>query len=108
MEKLFTIILIIHIAGGTLALLAAPVAMITHKGGNSHRLAGKLFYWGMADIFLTSLYMSIYHNIPFLLMVAFFSFHMATSGYRSLYYKKLHLSQPIKLFDWIILSVAFL
>jgi hypothetical protein len=43
MQTLFKIFLILHITGGTIALLSAPVAMIVHKGGKVTGWPGKLF-----------------------------------------------------------------
>ncbi len=106
MEILFTIILIIHVAGGTLALLGAPIALAVHKGGKTHRTAGKIFLWGMTTVFVTAIYMSIYHNIPFLFMIAFFSYQLVLSGYRALFYKKLYRGQEVMRIDWIIIAVV--
>ena len=106
MEILFKIILGIHIAGGTIALIGAPIAIVVHKGGKTHRTAGKIFFWGMTTVFVTAIYMSIVHNIPFLFMIAFFSYQLVMSGYRALYYKKLHRGQEVKRLDWIIVAVA--
>jgi hypothetical protein len=108
MEILFTIVLAIHIAGGSLALIGAPIAIAVHKGGKTHRLAGKIFFGGMTTVFVTAVYMSIYHNIPFLFMIAFFSYQLVISGYRALFYKKLHRGQEVKKLDWIIIVVAAL
>ncbi|HYV93898.1 MAG TPA: hypothetical protein VE978_19125 [Chitinophagales bacterium] len=106
MELLFTIILITHVAGGTLALIGAPIAIAVHKGGKTHRTAGKIFFWGMTTVFVTAVYMSMYHNIPFLFMIAFFSYQLVMSGYRALFYKKLHKGQEVMKLDWIIIGVA--
>jgi hypothetical protein len=48
----------------------------------------------MAGVFVTSIYMSIAKDNIFLLLVGFFSFYLASTGYRILYLKKLGL-QPI-------------
>jgi hypothetical protein len=106
MKMLFTIILAIHIAGGSLALLGAPIALVVHKGGKAHRTAGKVFLWGMTTVFVTAIYMSVYHNIPFLFMIAFFSYQLVMSGYRALFYKKLHRGQEVMRIDWIIIAIA--
>jgi len=108
MEILFKIILAIHVTGGTLALLGAPIALAVHKGARTHRTAGKIFFWGMTIVFVTAVYMSIDHNIPFLFMIAFFSYQLVMSGYRALFYKKLYRGQEVKRLDWIIIAVATL
>ncbi len=69
-------------------LLGAPVALIVHKGNKTHRIAGKIFFGEMTIVFVTAIYMSIYHNIPFLFMVGIFSYQIVVTGLRSLRYKK--------------------
>lgn len=80
--------------------------MATQKGSKPHRTAGKIYFWGMTGVFITAVFVSIMHNIPFLLMVGFFSYHMVCSGYRALSLKKLHLTQKPKVIDWAIAVVA--
>jgi uncharacterized membrane protein len=58
---LFNLILIIHIAGGTLALLGVPVAPHGTYGNKIHRAAGKMFITGMTAVFITAMYMGIVH-----------------------------------------------
>jgi uncharacterized membrane protein len=40
-------LLIIHICGGSVGLLAGTLAMAVRKGGRWHRLAGQVFVGGM-------------------------------------------------------------
>lgn len=81
----------LHVAAGTLALVAAPAAMATYKGGEAHRRWGKVFFYGMIVICSTAIAMGILVPANFwLAMLAVFSFHLVASGYRSLYLKKLH------------------
>ena len=106
MQTLFTIFLIVHIIGGMLALITGLIAMLTHKGGKAHRLNGKIYFGGMTAVFLTSIYMSIAHNNPFLLMVGFFSYYMVVRGYRILYLKKLGQGLIVPRLDWIIAAIG--
>lgn len=101
MEKYHHLFLAVHIAAGSIALLLAPVAMIVKKGGPAHRRWGRIYFWSMAVVAATAIIMSIYHHIPFLLMVAVFSFYNAFAGYRALYNKKISSWRDIKLIDWI-------
>jgi len=39
----------IHILAGTIALLVAPIALLTVKGGPTHRRWGKVYFWAMAS-----------------------------------------------------------
>lgn len=96
------ILLIVHIISGFLALITGFLSMINRKGGNRHRLTGKLFFAGMTGVFVTSTAISLIKNNPFLLMVGFFSYYLACSGYRALYLKKLHLKQKPRWIDWLI------
>ena len=46
-------ILWIHVLAGTLALVVAPVALVTAKGGLTHRRWGKVYFWAMAVVAAT-------------------------------------------------------
>jgi uncharacterized membrane protein len=80
--------LIVHITAGIISLIVAPIAFMTLKGGRAHRLWGKVYFYCMAVVAATAIIMSVYHKIPFLLMIAVFSFAAAARGYRTLYRKK--------------------
>ncbi len=98
--------LVLHIAGGTVALISGLVAMLTTKGGRVHRLAGKIYFWGMTAVFIGALFMAVGRRLDFLLMVAFFSYYMTVRGYRILSLKKLTQGQKAAPLDWIILLVS--
>lgn len=99
-ETLYSYMLVLHIAGGTIALLTGLGAMLTIKGSKVHRLFGKIYFWGMTAVFVGALFMAIAHSLDFLLMVAFFSYYMTVRGYRILSQKKLHAGQKAALPDW--------
>ena len=101
-------ILWLHVASGLISLVAAPVAMVFRKGSPVHRAWGKIYFYGMTCIAITAVIISIVKNIPFLLMIAVFSYNMICSGYRSIYLKKLHKSQKPLLIDWLISSIALI
>jgi uncharacterized membrane protein len=105
-EKLLSGMLVLHIAGGTIALISGLVAMFTLKGSKIHRLAGKIYFWAMTAVFIGALFTAIGHHKDFLLMVAFFSYYMTVRGYRILSLKKLHQGQKAIALDWIITSVS--
>jgi hypothetical protein len=88
MNNLYRILLLIHICAGTVALVVAPGAMITVKGGLWHRRWGKAYVWAMVVIAATGTVMSLLRPNLFLLMVAVFSFYLVFSGYRVLHRKK--------------------
>jgi len=76
--------LAVHIAAGTGAFVLAPLALITAKGGNAHRLWGKIYFWCMTVVAFTALVMAAYLPVLFLALVAIFSFYTAFSAYRVL------------------------
>ncbi len=108
MEEVLRIFLIVHISAGTIALIAGPLAMLTKKGGRQHRAWGNVYSYGMCIVFVTAVYLSVFKEIPFLLMIAFFSFYLVVSGYRALSYKKLHKGQRVAIGDWIFSVASFL
>jgi uncharacterized membrane protein len=102
MTSLLKIMLVLHIISGFVSLGCGLLSMINKKGARQHRLTGKIFFTGMTGVFITATFIAIVKNIPFLFMVGFFSYYLASSGYRALYLKKLHLQQRPALLDWII------
>lgn len=96
----------LHIAAGFTALVVAPVAMVVRKGGNAHRRWGKVFFYAMAVVAITSIVMGIWLDKWFLAMLAVLSFHMAASGYRSLYHKRLHAGQKPDTLDLVVQGTA--
>ncbi len=108
MELFIDICLYLHIASGMLSLIVAPIAMVVKKGGKQHRLWGKTYFWGMSLVTLTAIIIAMYRPIPFLLMLAIFSFYSIARGYRVLYQKQLASGQKVAIIDWIITAVATL
>jgi uncharacterized membrane protein len=101
--SIFNIVLILHIISGTIGLLGGTIAMVLKKTGKLHKTIGKTFFYAMVGVFVTSVYMSIAKNNLFLLMVGFFSFYSAATGYRILYLKKLgQVKIAPKLLDYVI------
>ena len=105
---LYLFIKIIHILAGAIALITGLIAMLTIKGGKAHRFNGKLYFWSMAVIFVSSIYMSFYKEMIFFVLIAFFSFQGAFNGYRILYLKKLNQGQKPEVLDYIGLIVGAL
>jgi uncharacterized membrane protein len=85
---LFNFILGFHILGGTVALIIAPLAMVTVKGGRWHRRWGKIFFWAMAEVALTAAGLCWLRTGLFLFLIAILSFYLALTGYRVLGRKK--------------------
>ena len=76
------ILLVIHIAAGSVALLTAFVALVTAKGGVIHVRAGRVYAIGMTLIFVTAIPLAILGASIFLLLVAVFSFYLVFAGWR--------------------------
>ena len=88
MNNLFRVLLVFHIIAGTIALVVAPAAMVTVKGGRWHARWGLTYLWATVVIAATGAVMSFIHPSLFLLMIAVFSFYLVFSGYRVLHRKK--------------------
>ena len=70
------ILLLVHIAAGSIALLTAVVAIVTAKGGRYHVLVGRIYAIAMTVIFITALPLTILGSSVFLLLIAVFSFYL--------------------------------
>ena len=98
--------LVAHIAGGVIALLAGLVSIFSVKGSSTHRLAGKIYFVGMTAVFIGAVFTAIGHHKDFLLMVGFFSYYLTVRGYRVLFLKKLPEGQKAKSIDWVIIIIS--
>ncbi|MGA0556924.1 DUF2306 domain-containing protein [Larkinella sp. VNQ87] len=79
------LLLIIHIAAGFLALIVGIVPMVTKKGNRLHKVTGLVFYWCMAAVCLTAVYLVFFKpSSLFLLFIAILSFYFCYSGRRIL------------------------
>jgi hypothetical protein len=100
MGTIASIVLGLHIVAGYIALVVAPGAMLTQKGGLWHRRWGKIYYWAMAGVALSAVVLSLSRPNLFLLLLAVFSFYQAFSGYRVLSRKLPHQGQRPTPLDW--------
>lgn len=99
MESTFGVLLVLHIVAGFTALLSGVVPMIAKKGGYWHNLFGRIYFWGMFGVFITSVPMSLIKSNIFLFTIAIFSFYFVLTGYRFSKRKGFHL---LKQFDlWV-------
>jgi len=74
------IALVIHVASGALSLITGLLVFILQKGTAFHIRIGKLYFWCMTIVFISSIYVSIAKNNLFLLLIGFFSFYLVFSG----------------------------
>lgn len=106
MEVLIKGITLSHVLAGIISLVVAPLALIVTKGGTAHRNAGKVFFWAMTWIFISAVFLSIHKWIPFLLMIAVFSYYSVIVGYRNIYQKKLKIGKTVVWYDWLALIIS--
>jgi hypothetical protein len=105
-QDFLSLLLFIHIIGGSIALLSGLAAIFTVKGSAPHRLSGKIYFGGMTAVFVGAVVVALAHQNYFLLMVGFFSYYMTVRGYRILYLKNPDHKQKIYLVDVSISIVA--
>ena len=77
---LFNIFLVLHIAGGGIALLSGPVAITARKGGRLHRRAGLTFAAAMGAATLIGFPLSLIIGNALLLMISVFTFFLIQCG----------------------------
>ncbi len=73
-----------HIVAGSVAFLAAPVALAVAKGSIAHRRAGWVYVGAMGFVALSALVMALVKPNPFLLLLAVFAFYLSLTGVRML------------------------
>jgi hypothetical protein len=100
MDSLIAGIRFVHVVAGTIALLVAPVPMLTAKGGGTHRRWGKVYFWAMAVVALTAVVLAIWRPVVFLALLAVFSFYSAFYGYRALFRKRPRDGRGATPLDW--------
>ncbi len=103
MDLLFKIILAIHVAGGTIGLMAGTYNMFSKKGGSAHKKIGKIFAISMLGTGFCSLILATMHSNNFLFAVGVFTIYLAGTGWRYLYLKKILEGQKPALIDWFLM-----
>ncbi len=106
MATLIKFLIYSHVVAGAISLISAPVSMAVFKGGNVHRIAGKIFFWSMVYIFVSAIILGTYHWKPFLLMVSVLSFYLVYSGYRTVYQKQIHPGKGARWYDWTVAALC--
>jgi hypothetical protein len=102
------VLLALHIGCGAVAVVCAPVALATAKGGKTHRRWGKIYFWAMAGVAVTALILSFALPVFFLAMVAVFSFYSAFAAYRLLSLKDMYRGGRPKAVDWVAAVITIL
>jgi len=105
-ESFLRAMLIMHIAGGSLALITGLGAMLSKKGSPLHRAFGKIYFGSMTAVFLGAVALAIGNGKDFLFMVAFFSYYMTVRGYRILSFKNRKTTNTVPMLDWFIIVIS--
>ena len=77
-----SVLLVVHIAAGAVALAVAAIALSTGKGRVHHIRAGRVYAAAMALVCVTALPLAILVANVVLLLVAVFSFYLVFAGWR--------------------------
>ncbi len=105
-ESIIRITTWLHAAAGVVALVVVPLAMMSAKGGAAHRRLGKWFVKALVALSVTGVVLGVLNLNWVLVMLAVLSMHLAASGYRSLYHKKLHEGQKPVRADMLVQGMA--
>lgn len=97
MPSLYTSLLYIHIATGSLALLSGTINMIRKKGGTKHRAAGRLYVRCMMITGASALIMAQIKPNPFLFIIGIFTIYLVGTANR---YIQPATKEPL-LIDWV-------
>lgn len=103
MQNADTLLLILHIVSGSVALLAGTITLSRRKGDASHRMTGKVFSYAMLATGISALVLSMLRPNHFLLIIGIFTLYMTGTGHR--YIQLRDPRRKPNLFDWL-LSVA--
>jgi len=88
MEFFNKILIVLHVLGGIVALVIAPMAMATTKGGEWHRRWGKIYFRTMIWVLVSAVVLSFTRNFVFFLVgVTVLTAYNAFTGVRCLFQK---------------------
>ena len=82
MSTLYSILLTLHIATGSLALLTGTINMFRQKGGEKHRKMGRLYVRCMMATGISALVMAQLNPNPFLFIVGIFTIYLVGTANR--------------------------
>ncbi|MGE4594903.1 MAG: hypothetical protein AAEF23_05220 [Gammaproteobacteria bacterium] len=97
-------LLFVHIAGGSIALICALMAVSSKKGANFHRKVGRIYALSMATIGITAIPLAIISEKMFLFIIAIFSSYLVFAGWRFAVNRS---GKPSKL-DWFAVFVMLI
>ncbi|HMQ07580.1 MAG TPA: hypothetical protein PKC30_09785 [Saprospiraceae bacterium] len=97
--NLFSILLVVHITGGSLSLLLGSYILITTKGTTLHKRVGKMFYYSMLIAAMVAIPMTYLHPNGFLFLISVFTVYMLLTGIRSIHKRDI---SSINIWDWFL------
>lgn len=87
---LYRILLVIHVLGGSIAVLLGFCLILTKKGNKIHKKIGKIYFYTMLNTSIVAIPITTYlrPNL-FLFLISIFSIYMLLTGIRYLKKKKI-------------------
>jgi hypothetical protein len=95
-------LLILHISGGIVGLIAGTVAVTVRKGGRWHRIAGKVFVGGMLCLATTGAIIATIKHQPPNVIAGLLTIYMVTTAWLT----GRHKDGRTGVFDWVALMFA--
>ena len=95
-------LLMLHIVGGTLGMLAGFVAVSLRKGSRRHALAGNVFVGAMIGLSVTGLYLALMKSQPTNVLAATLTLYLVTTAWTA---ASRRAGAP-GIFDWSALLVS--
>lgn len=102
MEEFIKYFTIAHVVAGSLALIIGPLSLLTKRQIHLHKPLGSVYFYAMSFIFISGLFLSVYHKHMFLFFISFFTYYAVCTAYRAIKIKN-GTRQKI---DWIIDIIA--
>ena len=100
-EILHRLVIITHVAAGSLTLITGVINLLNKKGGRAHIRWGRFYFWCMFTIFVTSLISLVFFvNNPLVFLINVFAFYQVFSGRRVVLRKRLDLTRHVGRLDW--------
>ena len=76
------VLLFLHVASGSVALLTSSLAFLSEKGPTFHAKVGRIYAMSMVSVGLTAVGLWFLGSADFLLFIAFFSSYLVLVGWR--------------------------
>lgn len=83
---IYQTLLLIHVAGGTVALITGLLAMFLKKSPGKHAVAGNIYYWAMMINGSSAIVMTLIKFNLFFLVIGIFSLYLVHTGKTTIQY----------------------